>query len=256
MRPLLNGRVVLGRREVRRYGSRQVCADTDLHERAIAHLLARVAPGSRVADVGCGQGAFAARMADSGYAVVGLDVIAAEEQAAAEFDYLAVDLFDAAARARFAEAHGATFDAVVLLEVLEHVRDPWATLEFCRSLLRPGGLLLLSTPNVTSFYSRFRFLTGGRLHQFEPSDLSYGHINPMTALMVETVLAETGFRLLEKAPGPPMPVLVWDPSVPTLGLRLLHSASTLVAAALVPLMRGGDLDGWSLFFVADAQPPA
>lgn len=254
MRPLLHGRVVLGRREVRRYGSRQVCADTDLHERAIAHLLARVAPGSRVADVGCGQGAFASRMADNGYAVVGLDVVPADEQAASDFDYLAVDLFDPAARARFVELHGGSFDAVVLLEVVEHVRNPWETLAFCRSLLRPGGLLLLSTPNVTSFYSRFRFLTGGRLHQFEVTDLSYGHINPMTALMVETVLGETGFRLLEKMPGPPMPVLVWDPSVPTLGLRLLHTAATLVAAALVPLMRGGDLDGWSLFFVAAAQP--
>jgi len=249
----LRERVSLGRREIQRYGDRQVCADTDLHERAIAHLKRHVAPGSRIADVGCGEGAFALRMADSGYAVVGLDVVPAAEQGATRFAYLEVDLLDPAARERFASEHAGAFDAVVLLEVIEHVRNPWETLAFCRRLLGAGGVLLLSTPNVTSFYSRFRFLTGGRLHQFEASDFSYGHINPMTALMVEKVLSETGFELLEKAPGPPVPVLVWDPNVPSLAGRLVHAAAWLVAAALTPLMRGGDLDGWSLFFVAEAE---
>jgi SAM-dependent methyltransferase len=232
----LRGRVVAGTRTTQRYRDRRVCADTDLHERAIELLRARVAPGARIADVGCGEGAFALRMADSGYSVCGLDVV------------------PAAARAGFVEEHRGAFDAVVLLEVIEHVRNPWETLEFCRGLLRPGGVLLLSTPNITSFYSRFRFLTGGRLHQFEASDLSYGHINPMSALMVETVLRETGFRLEAKLPGPPVPVLVWDTNVPALGMRLLHATAWLVAAALTPLMRGGDVDGWSLFFVAEAQP--
>jgi len=39
------------------------------------------------------------------------------------------------------------FDAVVLLEVLEHVDDPRALLQFCHHQLRPGGQLILSTPN-------------------------------------------------------------------------------------------------------------
>ncbi|MBW3609115.1 MAG: methyltransferase domain-containing protein [Actinobacteria bacterium] len=254
MSALLRGRVSLGGRKVRRYRGRQVCADTDLHERAIAHLAARLAPGARVADVAQLVAELGAIGVDRGRIAIALDVVPAAELGATDFDYREVDLFDPAARARFAGEHRGAFDAVVLLEVIEHVRNPWETLEFCRSLLRPGGLLLLSTPNVTSFYSRFRFLTGGRLHQFEPPDLSYGHINPMTALMVETVLGETGFRLLEKAPGPPVPVLVWERNVPTRAGRLLHAAAWLVAAALVPLMRGGDLDGWSLFFLAEAQP--
>jgi 2-polyprenyl-3-methyl-5-hydroxy-6-metoxy-1,4-benzoquinol methylase len=249
----LRGRVVAGTRTTQRYRDRQVCADTDLHERAIELLRARVAPGARIADVGCGEGAFALRMADTGYSVCGLDVVPAAEQAAAGLEYREVDLFDPAARTDFVEEHRGAFDAVVLLEVIEHVRNPWETLEFCRGLLRPGGVLLLSTPNITSFYSRFRFLTGGRLHQFEASDLSYGHINPMSALMVETVLRETGFRLEAKLPGPPVPVLVWDTNVPALRMRLLHATAWLVAAALTPLMRGGDVDGWSLFFVAEAQ---
>jgi SAM-dependent methyltransferase len=193
-------------------------------------------------------------MADSGFAVTGIDIVPAAEQMADAFIYREVDLFDPTARRQFLEDHSGAFDAVVLLEVIEHVHDPWETLAFARKLLRTGGTLLLSTPNITSFYSRFRFLTSGRFHQFEPPDLEYGHINPMTAFMVQTVLRETGFELVNKTPGPPMPILVWDPSVRSIAWRLFHALAWIVAAALIPFMRGGDRDGWSLFFVARAAP--
>jgi SAM-dependent methyltransferase len=253
----LSERVWIGARTTRRYRGRQVCADTDLHERLIERLRAHLPAGSAVADVGCGEGAFALRLADSGYAVVGLDMIdPAVHPARGEFEYVAVDLLDAGAREAFLERHRGRYDGVVLAEVIEHVHDPWQVLEFCRVLLRPEGILLLSTPNVTSFFSRFRFLTSGRLHQFEPGDLSYGHINPMTPMMVATVMSETGFDLLEKTPGPRMPVLVWDSGVAGLGHRVFHLVSWLAAAALTPLMRGGDLDGWSLIYVARRRESA
>ena len=41
------------------------------------------------------------------------------------------------------------YDAVILSEVLEHLTDPWALVRKLSPLVRPGGLLLASSPNVS-----------------------------------------------------------------------------------------------------------
>lgn len=251
----LRDRITLRPREARTYRGRQVCADTDLHERIAAAVAAHVAPPARVLDLGCGDGALALRLADAGYEVTGVDL--AEESPLGDepgVAYQRVDLTDAGARTAFAEAHAAEFDLVLLIEVIEHVRDPWAAVETCARLARPGGTLIVSTPNITSFFSRFRFLTGGRFHQFEEGDLSYGHINPMHPRKVELVLADCGLQLVERRPGPPLPVIAWDPGIRPLHKRVVTALSWLAAALMAPLMRGGNRDGWSLIFVGRRPP--
>jgi 2-polyprenyl-6-hydroxyphenyl methylase/3-demethylubiquinone-9 3-methyltransferase len=104
----------------------------------------------RVLDVGCGGGLIAEPLARLGAQVTGLDpaletIEAARRHAAGQG--LSIDF--RAGRVEELAAEAQTFDAVVCLEVVEHVPDASAFLKTCAALVRPGGLMLLSTLNRT-----------------------------------------------------------------------------------------------------------
>ncbi|MEM0976202.1 MAG: bifunctional 2-polyprenyl-6-hydroxyphenol methylase/3-demethylubiquinol 3-O-methyltransferase UbiG [Pseudomonadota bacterium] len=104
--------------------------------------------GLRILDIGCGGGLLSEPMARLGASVVGAD--AAErnipvarihaEQSGLEIDYRHTTAEDLAAA-------GETFDAILNMEVVEHVADPLAFLTACSDLLKPGGLMTCSTIN-------------------------------------------------------------------------------------------------------------
>ena len=128
------------------YAVRQIAGQHGRDPRAQRSLA-----GLRLLDIGCGGGLMAEPMARLGAEVVGVD--AAPEgvsvarlhaaQAGLEIDYrhdTAETLADA----------GERFDAVLDLEVIEHVPDPAAHLETAARLLTPGGILIVSTINRTA----------------------------------------------------------------------------------------------------------
>jgi 2-polyprenyl-6-hydroxyphenyl methylase/3-demethylubiquinone-9 3-methyltransferase len=106
--------------------------------------------GLSVLDVGCGGGLIAEPLARMGARVTGLDpavenVEAARRHAAGQ----SLNIAYRAGRVEELAVEGLAFDAVVCLEVVEHVPDPGAFLAACAALVRPDGLLLLSTLNRT-----------------------------------------------------------------------------------------------------------
>ena len=104
--------------------------------------------GLRILDIGCGGGLLSEPMARLGATVVGADAaprnIPVAQLHAAEqgltIDYRHTTAEDLAAA-------GEVFDVVLNMEVVEHVSDPQAYLTACRSLLKPGGLMVCSTLN-------------------------------------------------------------------------------------------------------------
>jgi 2-polyprenyl-6-hydroxyphenyl methylase/3-demethylubiquinone-9 3-methyltransferase len=106
--------------------------------------------GLRLLDIGCGGGLVSEPLARLGAAVVGVDASeknvniarAHAEQGGLEIDYRNGAAEDLAAA-------GERFDAVLALEVIEHVADIGSFVGACAQLTRPGGALVFSTLNRT-----------------------------------------------------------------------------------------------------------
>ena len=107
--------------------------------------------GLRVLDIGCGGGLLSEPMTRLGAEVVGADAAPRNievarlhaEQVGLQIDY----------RAETAEAllaAGERFDAVLAMEIVEHVADPPGFVKSCHDLLNPGGVLVASTLNRTA----------------------------------------------------------------------------------------------------------
>lgn len=96
-----------------------------------------------------------------------------------------------------------SFDLILCTEVVEHITDSKCALQGMRKLLRPNGILVLSTPQRYSpleLASKIAFLPGiiqlVRKIYGEPI-LKTGHINLMTERKVRSQLLEAGFEVLE-----------------------------------------------------------
>lgn len=105
--------------------------------------------GKHVLDVGCGGGILTESLAKTGAHATGIDLASdvlnvAREHANAQ--QLTID-YQCIAIETFALQHPHTFDAITCMELLEHVPDPQQVISACKQLLKPNGILFLSTLN-------------------------------------------------------------------------------------------------------------
>jgi methionine biosynthesis protein MetW len=171
----------------------------DMRNSHLAKLLKRnIRPGSSVLDVGCGDGTSSAPFVqEHGIRYVGVDVSATAVNFARR-NGLEARKIEHASDLPFDEA---SFDAALCLEVFEHLSDPReAAVEIAR-VLRSGGVLIASVPNV-AFWRRRLDLACGRWNP-EGDDLSLAepwrdpHLRFFTAAALPRMLRQAGFESVD-----------------------------------------------------------
>lgn len=97
-----------------------------------------------------------------------------------------------------------SFDLVTCTEVIEHLEHYRSTLRDINRVLKPGGNLVITTPNILNLKSRIRFLIFGFYNLFGPLHVSEselhstgGHINPVSYFFLSHSLLDAGFDNIE-----------------------------------------------------------
>jgi len=129
----------------------------------------------------------------------------------------------------------AEFDLVTCSEVIEHLENYRALIREAARVLKPGGWLVLTTPNVLNAYSRLRYVACGFANLFGPlpvkNDRLYstgGHISPIPYFYLAHALLDADFERI------------------SLAIDRVQKTSVLCLALMAPVLIPGWLRFWSL----------
>ena len=120
-------------------------ARNDLSERNLhwlKTLLKYRLPPAQVMELGCSHGSFVALLQQAGYVASGVEM----SPWVVEFGRMTFDVPISVGPVEALDLPVGSFDAIALMDVLEHLPDPAATMAHCLQLLKPAGLLLIQTP--------------------------------------------------------------------------------------------------------------
>jgi len=145
-------------------------------------LIQKYSSGTSLLDIGCAQGFFLFSASKAGYITKGIEI--SQDAAAYARREFGLDVeakpFE---ELRFAENH---FDVVTLWQVLEHVPYPLTILEEVHRILKPGGLLVVSTPNIEGMPAK--------ILRKRWWDIKRLHLNQFTTKTLTDILQNAGFK--------------------------------------------------------------
>lgn len=161
----------------------------------VARLVSEIdIPGrGRLLDIPCGEGAFFALPELSRYDLYGCDIQNILKTGKARFPGGNME-----ERLPYEDSF---FDVIACIDEIEHIRNPFSFIKECHRLLNTGGSLIISTPNLSSLRSRWRFfLTShhnkGKAPLNENQVSPYHHINLLTLHELRYMLHTQGFRII------------------------------------------------------------
>ena len=150
-------------------------------------------PKGKVLDAPAGAGAISRLLAKEGHNVVAFEMDE-REFAAKEVPLIIGDMNQPL------PFWDDSFDYIVCIDGIEHLENPYFAIREFAKILKSGGDLLISTPNISAFRSRARYLLTGfhnkgkvPLHELNPSPLH--HINLMTFPEIRYALHRFGLKL-------------------------------------------------------------
>jgi SAM-dependent methyltransferase len=225
---------------------------------AAYELVAPMVAGLRVLEAGCGEGYGAALLARSARQVVGVDYdrpaldLARRRHAAPNLEFRAADLLE------LARHSPGDIDAVTNFQVLEHLEEPRPFLAAAAACLRPGGTLILTTPNRPASVSENPF----HVREYTAAELADLLRPHFAAVEVRGIVGSERVYAFERARGErAQRILRLDP----LGLRrvlprrLVRFAFSRLALLVRSRVAASDAALVALeprdFAVADREPP-
>jgi 2-polyprenyl-3-methyl-5-hydroxy-6-metoxy-1,4-benzoquinol methylase len=120
--------------------ARNDLAERNLHW--IRILLKYCLPPATILELGCSHGSFVALMRQAGYDAFGVEM----SPWVVEYSHKTFGVPISLGPVENIERPPCSLDAIVLMDVLEHLPDPVATMAFCMKLLKPNGMMLIQTP--------------------------------------------------------------------------------------------------------------
>jgi 2-polyprenyl-3-methyl-5-hydroxy-6-metoxy-1,4-benzoquinol methylase len=201
--------------------------------------------GHDVLDLGCGEGFLASDLKQNSNRITGVDALPETEHRSAFEAYYSADLDDGIASV-ITQLRGKRFDRVLLLDVLEHLKNPGQLLRQSGEVLKSDGAVVVSVPNIANVTVRFMLLFGC-FNYTERGILDKTHLRFFTRKTARELLEHNGFQVWEeKVTVMPLElVLGAHPNTP--GMRLLNRCLALVTKWLPGLL------GYQIVFFAKKQ---
>ena len=163
------------------------------HEAAMSLLLRHNPSRSSVLDLASGSGAMLARLHDAGFTDLHAVDLNVEQFQLQGIMPLRIDLMS-----EFCQQFDRRFGLITAVEIIEHLESPHHFLRQVWTLLQEGGYLLLTTPNVSNWVGRIKFLLTGDIRWFDEAQYhQIHHISPITDVQMRLMLNEVGFRLVD-----------------------------------------------------------
>jgi len=150
-----------------------------------------------VLDLGCGNGAFTGALAEAGYDVVGVDMsesgIAVARRACPTVRLIQSDL-----DTPFPRELLNSFDAVLAVEVVEHLLLPRQVFQRAREALRPGGAFFVTTP-YHSYWKNLALALAGKFDEHWHPLRDHGHVKFFSLQTLSQLFREQGFEVKQSA---------------------------------------------------------